>query len=78
MLVMSHVTLQLQGGALTLTVPDDVRKQLGLEHGQEMVVTASAGGLHLTRVDSELDRQLTLVDKVLAEQADVLRALASR
>ena len=75
---MSHVTLQLQGEAVTLTVPENIRKQLGLEPGQEMVVTASAGGLHLTQVDSELDRQLTLVDKVLAEQADVLRALASR
>ena len=75
---MPNVTLTLQGEALTVTLPDDVRSQLGLEPGQEMAITVTSDGLHLTRLDAELDRQLKLVDQVLTNQADVLRALASR
>ena len=75
---MSKVTLQLQGDKLNVTLPDEVRAQLGLRSGQEMEVTPFANGLSLTKVDAELERQLALVDEVLLEQAESLQALASR
>ena len=75
---MSNVTLTLQGETLTITVPDDVRAQLRLEPGQEMTVTLDQGGMRLVRIDAELDRQLAMVDGVLADHAETLRALASR
>ena len=75
---MAKVTLQLQGDALMITLPDEMRAQLGLQAGQEMAVTQLPDGVRLTKVDAELERQLSLVERVLLEQVESLRALASR
>jgi putative addiction module antidote len=73
---MSTVTLRKQGNSVGLTLPAETRTRMGLEVGQDMMVIELADGIKLVPYSPKLERQLKLAEKVLREQANVLRELA--
>lgn len=75
---MTTVTLEKQGEAIGITIPDETRIRMGFEVGQNLTLVELPDGLKLVRGDSQLERQLQVVRRVLHEQADVLRELAKR
>jgi bifunctional DNA-binding transcriptional regulator/antitoxin component of YhaV-PrlF toxin-antitoxin module len=75
---MTTVTLEKQGEAIGITIPDETRIRMGFEVGQNLTLVELPDGLKLVRGDSQLERQLQVARRVLREQADVLRELAKR
>ena len=75
---MATVTLERQGEAIGITIPDETRIRMGFEVGQRLTLVELDDGVKLVRDDPELERQLEAVQRVLREQADVLRELAKR
>ena len=75
---MATVTLERQGEAIGIMIPDETRIRMGFEVGQKLTLVELDDGLKLVRGDPELERQLEAAQRVLREQADVLRELAKR
>ena len=75
---MATVTLERQGEAIGIMIPDETRIRMGFEVGQKLTLVELDDGLKLVRDDPELERQLEAAQRVLREQADVLRELAKR
>lgn len=75
---MATVTVEKQGDAVAVTIPDDIRVRMGFEVGQSLTLVEPEDGVKLVKGDPELERQLEAARGVLREQADVLRELAER
>ena len=75
---MTTVTLEKQGEAIGITIPDETRIRMGFEVGQSLTLVELEDGVKLMKGDPELEQQLQVARRVLREQADVLRQLAKR
>ena len=65
------------GNSTGLILPKELITKLNLQQGQWLHVTESAdGGVRLTHYDPEFDRTMAIVDEIMDEYKDTLRALA--
>lgn len=75
---MTMVTLQGQGGSLSVSIPAETQSRLGLEAGQDLTLVDLPDGVQLIKHETALERQTRLAHEVMHEQADALRELAKR
>lgn len=75
---MNKVVLEQIGDVMQMTLPADTVRRLGLKPGQEVDLLEKTDGLHVVIANPALDRQRALAYEVLHEQAETLKALASR
>ena len=75
---MTSVTVRRQGDSFDLSVPFEIQARLGLEDGQQLTIIELTDGFKLVKHDPALDRQMTLAEEVLSEQAGVLQQLSRR
>jgi len=73
---MAQVTLRQQGDAVGIELPQDIRIRMDLEVGQQLTLIELHDGLKLVRHDTAIERQLDIAQKVLRDQANILRDLA--
>lgn len=65
------------GNSTGLILPRELLSRLNLAQGQWLHVTEMPdGGVRLTPYDPEFDRAMALVDDIMDEYKDTLRALA--
>ncbi|CAN1568587.1 doc_partner, putative addiction module antidote [Fimbriimonadaceae bacterium] len=73
---MEKVEVQSVGDALGVIIPPEVLEKLQVGAGDELILTTTAHGFRLTRVDAEFETQLAAATTVMQENREVLRALA--
>jgi putative addiction module antidote len=65
------------GNSTGLILPKDLIAKLNLQQGQWLHVTEMPdGGVRLTPYDPDFDRAMAIVDDIMDEYKDTLRALA--
>jgi putative addiction module antidote len=65
------------GNSTGLILPRELVSRLNLQQGQWLHVTESAdGGVRLTPYDPDFDQAMAIVDEIMDEYKDTLRALA--
>ena len=65
------------GNSTGIILPKDLLSRLNLQQGQWLHVSELPdGGVRLTPYDPEFDRAMAVVDEVMDEYRDTLRALA--
>lgn len=65
------------GNSTGVILPKDLLNRLNLQQGQWLHVSELPdGGVRLTPYDPEFDRAMSVVDEVMDEYRDTLRALA--
>jgi len=62
--------------AFSVALPADAVEGLKLQSGDQLEVIATDTGLELRRIQSELERQLAIGEKVMADDEPALRKLA--
>jgi putative addiction module antidote len=65
------------GGSAVLILPQGLLDHLGVQIGQTLVATKTAGGVELVSAAS-FDGQMRIAREVMAEDRDALRELAKR
>ena len=75
---MNKIVLEQSGDNLQMTISADVSRRLGLKAGQEVTLVNSPDGVKLVSDHDEQDRRRAIIDRVLEEQGEALRLLASR
>lgn len=65
------------GNSTGVILPKELLTQLNLQQGQWLHVTQMAdGGVRLTPYDPDFDQAMAVVDEIMDEYRDTLRALA--
>ncbi len=65
------------GNSTGFIIPRDVVIRLGIEQGKSFYLTELAdGGLRISPYDPEFDKTMRIVDEIMDEYKDSLRALA--
>jgi putative addiction module antidote len=65
------------GNSTGLILPKELITRLNLQQGQWLHVTESAdGGVRLTPYDPDFEQAMSVVDEIMDEYKDTLRALA--
>jgi putative addiction module antidote len=66
-----------QEGSVTVTIPIEVVRKLGLQPGDELFwVEDSTGGYHVTPLDPERQEMLKAHEEIIREYRDVFSALS--
>lgn len=64
------------GNSTGLILPKELLARLGLEQGDEVVVTEAPDGFKVTRDNSDFERTMGIVDDIMVEYRETLEALA--
>ncbi|MGQ0457798.1 MAG: AbrB/MazE/SpoVT family DNA-binding domain-containing protein [Hyphomicrobium sp.] len=64
------------GNSTGLILPKELLARLGLEQGDEVVVTEAPDGFRITRDSSDFDEAMSVVDDIMVEYRDTLAKLA--
>ena len=64
------------GNSTGLILPKELLARLGLQQGDEVVVTEAPDGFKVTRDNSDFERTMAIVDDIMVEYRDTLQALA--
>ena len=64
------------GNSTGLILPKELLARLGLKQGDEVIVTETPEGLRMTRDDADFEKAMTIVDDIMVEYRDTLKALA--
>lgn len=64
------------GNSTGLILPKELLIRLGLEQGDQVVVTEAPDGLRLTRDNTDFEKAMKIVDEVMVEYRETLEALA--
>lgn len=65
------------GNSTGFIIPRDVVVRLGIEQGKSFYLTETVdGGLHITPYDPDFEATMKIVDDIMDEYKDTLRALA--
>ena len=64
------------GNSTGLILPKELLARLGLQQGDEVVVTESPEGFKVTRDNAEFERAMAIVDDIMVEYRETLEALA--
>ena len=64
------------GNSTGLILPKELLARLGLEQGDEVIVTESPDGFRVTRDDKDFDEAMKIVDDIMVEYRETLQALA--
>lgn len=64
------------GNSTGLILPKELVTRLGLEHGEKVTITEMPDGFRVTRGDAEFEKAMRVVDDIMVEYRDTLRALA--
>lgn len=71
------LALKKVGNSTGLIFPKELMLRLGLKPGSEFfVVVDSSGGVRLTPYDPDFEESMNLVDDIMDEYKDTLKALA--
>jgi len=66
------------GNSTGFIIPRDVVIRLGIEQGRSFYLTETAdGGVLITPYDPEFEKTMSIVDEIMDEYKDTLKALAS-
>jgi putative addiction module antidote len=64
------------GNSTGLILPKELLARLGLQQGDQVVVTEAPDGFKITRDNAEFERAMAIVDDIMVEYRDTLQALA--
>ncbi len=64
------------GNSAGVVLPKELLARLRLEKGDELFVTETPDGFKLAAYDAEFERQMTLAERIMHEDRDMLRKLA--
>ena len=64
------------GNSLGVILPKEAAAQLNVEAGDQLYLTPSPGGFHVTPYDPEFEEQMTVAREVMRKDRDILRELA--
>jgi putative addiction module antidote len=64
------------GNSLGVILPKDVLARLKVSAGDSLFLVEAPGGYRLTPYDPEFERQMTIANKIMKEDRDILRELA--
>ena len=65
------------GNSTGFIIPRDVVVRLGIEQGRTFYLTELAdGGLRITPYDPDFEKTMDVIDEIMVEYKDTLRALA--
>ena len=65
------------GNSTGFIIPREVAVRLGVEQGKAYYLTETAdGGVRITPYDPDFDQTMKIVDEIMDEYKDTLRALA--
>lgn len=64
------------GSVKALTQPDELADLIGLSDGDTVLVTEAADGFSVSRVDPAFDEVMAIVDEVMEEYSETVKALA--
>ncbi len=74
---MQHLKVRKIGNSLGVVLPKETLAQLGVDEGDELIVTNTPDGeMRITRGEVELDRQLEAARKGMKRYRNALRELA--
>lgn len=65
------------GNSATSTLPKDVLARLQVSQGDTIYATEASGGIRLTAANLDFAPQMALVEQILREDRDILRAMAT-
>ncbi len=64
------------GNSTGLILPKELLARLGLEQGDEVIVTETPDGFRVTRDDRDFEEAMKIVDDIMVEYRETLQALA--
>jgi putative addiction module antidote len=64
------------GNSTGLILPKELLSELNVKQGQWLHVTSMPGGVRLTPYDPDFEETMTVVDDIMDEYRDTLKALA--
>jgi putative addiction module antidote len=73
---MAVLKLTPMGTSTGVVIPEEMLHRLQVGHGDELLAIETAGGYLVTSYDPEVERQLKVAEKFMAEYEMTLRVLA--
>jgi putative addiction module antidote len=64
------------GNSTGLILPKELLARLGLQQGDQVVVTEAPDGFKVSRDNAEFERAMSIVDDIMVEYRETLQALA--
>jgi len=64
------------GNSVGIVLPKDILARLRVEKGDSLYATETSDGIELRAFDEEFAEQITVAERVMREDRDVLRKLA--
>ncbi len=64
------------GNSTGLILPKELLVRLGLQQGDEVVLSEAPDGFKVTAGDAEFERAIAIVDDIMVEYRETLQALA--
>ena len=73
---MTALKLTRIGNSVGVVLPKEILSRLRLEAGDSVYLSESPEGYRLTAYDAEFEKQMSVAEKIMRENRDVLRQLA--
>ena len=64
------------GNSTGLILPKELLVRLGLEQGDEVIVSETQDGFRITRDNADFEQAMRIVDDIMVEYRETLEALA--
>lgn len=64
------------GNSTGLILPKELLVRLGLEQGDEVIVSETQDGFRITRNNADFEQAMRIVDDIMVEYRETLEALA--
>ena len=64
------------GNSTGLILPKELLARLGLEQGDNLMLTETPDGFRISRADADFEKAMKIVDEIMVEYRDTLQALA--
>jgi len=71
-----RLKLRRVGNSIGAIFPKEVLTALGVSEGDDLNVTPSEGGFHISPYDREFEKQMEAARKIMKKRRNVLRELA--
>jgi len=73
---MKHLKIRKIGNSAGVVLPKDVLAELGVEEGDELILTKAPDGFKITSQETKFEKTMEIAEKGMKKYRNTLRALA--